>query len=307
MGADFSHDGQYIVTGSHDGIARIWDAQTGALLQKFVHTATVNYAVFSHDDRYIATASWDGMAHLWDVSTGTEVRQFVGTGSYVNGVVFSSDDRYLLTGGTDNMVRVWDLATGELLRAFKTNNESGFVVGVSFSPDDQYVVAGSSNGGVYIWERDLQSTIEMVCSRLYRELSGYNRSFYGITDLEPICPSNPNLLVQETTLESVYAIGNFQRQVGCIDNFVPNCEQTRLSDEDGDGIYTLTIANFPQGEASYQAVLNGRTLEYYGVNGESNGILYGQPLNFDVAVPNSSVTFSYNATTHEIAVEVKAP
>ncbi|MBL8973948.1 MAG: hypothetical protein JNK56_25375 [Myxococcales bacterium] len=53
-----------------DDVARVWDADTGALRAVLTgHHARVSAVDFSRDGATLATASWDGTARLWDVAT----------------------------------------------------------------------------------------------------------------------------------------------------------------------------------------------------------------------------------------------
>src|SRR5579859_2221664 len=73
----FSNDGQYIVTGSEDNTAILWNAQSGAQVHTFVgHSHAVNAVAFSPDGKYVLTGSADGTAILWDIQTGNQVRSF---------------------------------------------------------------------------------------------------------------------------------------------------------------------------------------------------------------------------------------
>jgi WD40 repeat protein len=61
----FSPDGKRIVTASFDGTARLWDAETGALLMMLEgHIDAVVSCVFSPDGKRIVTASYDRTARL---------------------------------------------------------------------------------------------------------------------------------------------------------------------------------------------------------------------------------------------------
>jgi WD40 repeat protein len=76
--ASFSPDGARIVTGSNDGTAKVWDAQSGAeVLTLKGHTNWVASASFSPDGARIVTASWDKTAKVWDSVPFKESQQAI--------------------------------------------------------------------------------------------------------------------------------------------------------------------------------------------------------------------------------------
>jgi hypothetical protein len=69
--AQFSPDGNYIVTASEDGTVNIWNLTSGKLLQDLEgHTNGVNSAQFSRDGKSILVTSGDHKTMLWDAATG---------------------------------------------------------------------------------------------------------------------------------------------------------------------------------------------------------------------------------------------
>jgi WD40 repeat protein len=67
-----SPDGKYLLAGDSEGVARLWDIQTGQEIRRFIgHTASVENVVFSPDGKYVLTGSDDGTAMLWDVDYST--------------------------------------------------------------------------------------------------------------------------------------------------------------------------------------------------------------------------------------------
>ena len=70
--AQFSPDGERIVTASWDKTARVWDARTGKpLTEGMKHADRVRTAEFSPDGKRIVTGMWEGKAaQVWDAQTG---------------------------------------------------------------------------------------------------------------------------------------------------------------------------------------------------------------------------------------------
>jgi WD40 repeat protein len=57
------------VTASQDDTAKLWDAETGALLLTLEgHTWSVLSCAFSPDGTRVVTASYDKTARLWNVA-----------------------------------------------------------------------------------------------------------------------------------------------------------------------------------------------------------------------------------------------
>jgi WD40 repeat protein len=160
----FSPDGRFLLTGSWDSTARLWDAATGQQLRSFkVPPAWVTSAAFSPDGHFVVTGSNDGIARLWDAATGKNVHSFdahIGASPNIPvHVAYSPDGHFLLTGSDDltgsgnQTLRLWDPVTGQKLRSFE-----GYAAGtdhtVVFSPDSRYILASSwGDETARLWDR----------------------------------------------------------------------------------------------------------------------------------------------------------
>lgn len=164
--AAFSPDGTRLVTGSQDGLARLWevkaipDARPGATLLATLrgHTDALADAVFSPDGLRLVTTSFDGTARLWDVQ-GAQVTRGAEPGACllilrghtatVSEAMFSPDGRRLVTISADKTARLWDVATGALLSTWR--GHQGAILTAAFSPDGHRVLTGSYDGTAQLW------------------------------------------------------------------------------------------------------------------------------------------------------------
>lgn len=160
--AHFSPDGRWIVTGSWDHSAKIWNVETGHAVLKLgeVHKGFVNSARFSPDGRYVLTASDDGTAILWQVElpadnnpemtpSASVVRTFTGHTDRVRFATFTPNGDGVLTTSDDKTARLMAVADGQLIREFRGHDWS--VLAADFSPDGQFLITGSEDNSAKLW------------------------------------------------------------------------------------------------------------------------------------------------------------
>lgn len=145
----FSSDARYLAS-SAGNYAYIYDAHSGAQLQKLAHPALAWALNFSPDGRFLATSSFDGYARIWDVATGQEVSRFLhGDRERVYGVRFSPDGKLLTTAGLLGGVKVWDVATGTVTMQAMHDSAAGYP---RFTPDGRYLITGSVDHTARVWD-----------------------------------------------------------------------------------------------------------------------------------------------------------
>jgi WD40 repeat protein len=157
--ASFSADGTQVVTASVDGMARVWDLQSGQSTPLKGHTAGVNSASFSADGTQVMTVSNDGTARVWDLQSGQST-SLEGHTDWVNSASFSADGTQVVTASDDGTARVWDLQSGQ---STPLEGHTAGVYSASFSAvraaspegNGTQVVTASRDGTARVW--DLQS------------------------------------------------------------------------------------------------------------------------------------------------------
>jgi WD40 repeat protein/tetratricopeptide (TPR) repeat protein len=117
----FSDDARYILTGTRNQTAQVWDRKTGGMLGlPLVHRHNpVRRLAFSHDGRWVATASTgpeDDVVRIWDWQTAKQVAEEIHVDGLVQSLAFSGGDRMLLVNSTAPgdpkkiFTRLWELA-----------------------------------------------------------------------------------------------------------------------------------------------------------------------------------------------------
>jgi WD40 repeat protein len=107
----FSPDGKRLAAGGENNLVKVWDVQTGDVLQSLPgHRGDVFTVAFSHDGRWIASGGKDSTVKVWDSRTGKLVHSFRGHTSLVSSLAFSMDGKRLCSGSRDKTVKVWDVS-----------------------------------------------------------------------------------------------------------------------------------------------------------------------------------------------------
>ena len=147
----YSPDGQTLASGSDDNTIKLWNVNTGNLLQTFTgHSDLVWSVAYSPDGQTLASGSWDKTIKLWDVKTGKLLQTLEGHSDLVWSVAYSPDGQTLASGSGDDTIKLWNVKTGELLQTLKDHSRS--VYSVAYSPDGQTLASGSSDKTIKLWD-----------------------------------------------------------------------------------------------------------------------------------------------------------
>lgn len=92
--------------------------------------------------------------------------------------------------------------------------------------------------------------------------------------------------------------GSFQSELGCPGDWQPDCLRSWLEDPDGDHVYTFETTSLPAGTYAAKVAINEGWAENYGQGGVPNGV----NLAFTVPFDGAKVQFSYDATSHVLAI-----
>lgn len=96
--------------------------------------------------------------------------------------------------------------------------------------------------------------------------------------------------------------GDFQSEIGCPDDWQPDCLRSWLQDPDGDGTYTFQTVSIPAGSYEAKVAVNQSWDENYGEGGAQGGANIG----FAVPEDGTLVTFTWNSGSKLLTIGVGA-
>lgn len=162
--AEWSADGDRLITVSRDVTSRTWDASSGAEIARItLANPAFAAAAFDPAGKTAATCAWErdesgrvhGVVWVWDPATG-EVRHRTRVGvKPLSSIRFDAGGSRILAGSWDGLVHVLDPAGGEIRRlALPDEGVYNAVNDVALSPDSRFAAAASKDGTTRVFDLD---------------------------------------------------------------------------------------------------------------------------------------------------------
>ncbi|HEV2803645.1 MAG TPA: TIR domain-containing protein [Chthoniobacterales bacterium] len=105
---EFNSAGDYLVTGSDDGTASVWEVASGKPSGEAMQLDAAATAVaFDPGGNRVATGADNGRVRIWDARTGQPISEILRHEKAVTSLAFSADGTRLFSGSRDHTVRIW--------------------------------------------------------------------------------------------------------------------------------------------------------------------------------------------------------
>jgi GTPase SAR1 family protein len=170
-GLAWTPDGTRLVSASADGALKIWNLDSGEVLNTLQgYKCDVYPVAVTPDGRRAVTGLGNDSLRVWDLDLGRELRTLNGHKGSVHAVVVTPNGRRAVTGSEDFTLKVWDVDSGEEVRTL--HGHSHLVYGVAVTPDGRRVVSASADKTLKVW--DLESGAEL------RTLAGHQQDVNAV-------------------------------------------------------------------------------------------------------------------------------
>ncbi|MGK2925512.1 MAG: WD40 repeat domain-containing protein [Lysobacterales bacterium] len=133
--AEFSPDGQYIISGAkYDNSLILWRALDGTVVWRQVLDDEIERAGFSPDGEFVVSCGEDETLRLWRASDGEPIRA-IALDAAVDGMAFSPDGKLMITGKEGGKVQAWTMPEMELVGTVQAPDTVNSIV---FTQDGEY-------------------------------------------------------------------------------------------------------------------------------------------------------------------------
>ncbi|KAJ7447906.1 global repressor Tup1p [Mycena galericulata] len=153
MSVAISPDGAFIAAGCVDALVRVWNIDTGELIDVLRgHQNSVHSVVFTRDGGGVMSGALDNTVRIWDLrgktKEGIPCKVLAGHQDYVLSVDISRNGQWIVSGSRDRCVHFCDSA-GVVQCWLQGHKES--VLSTSLHSTDNLLATGSRDNLARIW------------------------------------------------------------------------------------------------------------------------------------------------------------
>jgi len=147
-GVDFNRDGTCIVSGSHDGLVRIWDTATSECLKTIYAEGNppVSAVKFSPNGKYVLAGTLDSALRLWNIASDGKCSKTYTGHTNVRFCCFAAfnvankENETIVAGSEDGIVRLYGMQDKQVKQELE--GHKGAVLAVDAGKHTEFIATG---------------------------------------------------------------------------------------------------------------------------------------------------------------------
>ncbi|MDX1629624.1 MAG: DUF5711 family protein, partial [Fulvivirga sp.] len=160
----FTPDGEQVISISEDKTIRIWNANTGELVNKFESQVGNGYqgmlyaSSISPDGKILAVSGYPVITEesnyiiFIDLEKGKQVATALGHDNVINALDFSGDGKYIASGSDDGTILVWEMGADETIPRVAEINVGVRITGLSFNDKTNQLAVAADTDEVLVYD-----------------------------------------------------------------------------------------------------------------------------------------------------------
>ena len=147
---NFVPNSNYLLTGSEDMTANLWDWRTGARLRSWKHTYPVDLVLSNNASSVVFVSAYMDNGYLYDLQSGETIANTNTQRNRISAARFSPDDKHIALGLFDGRVQLHNAETGELVTSWQVHirpnvyREASHITDLAFSSNNELLALGSN-------------------------------------------------------------------------------------------------------------------------------------------------------------------
>jgi WD40 repeat protein len=154
-----SSTGKHALTGSDDGVAKLWDLTTGEIKYTWQNQTKLSVVALSRNDKYALTNAALGSTQIWNIGNGELFKKIGPNLMTLSSVRFSKNDKYLIAGKISQRIDLWRIKTGQIMKYWRPKTDDKWrpsaatILALSFTSNDKKFYSISSKGILQRWRK----------------------------------------------------------------------------------------------------------------------------------------------------------
>lgn len=198
----FSKNGKFIVTGSEDRTVKVWEVNTGRLLQNFTNfNAKVQSVDFNPNNKTVIACSDDGFFYEWDIYTGKIITALKNENEMMSKCVFNPAGNIVALAYNYHYsdtceIVLFDIVKKKIIKRIAAHKEK--IHQLIFHPNGNAILSSSYDRWMKLWDVQSGKLINKTDATTKDSLYIYSMQFSKNGDKILVCNSNRKLFFYET-------------------------------------------------------------------------------------------------------------